>query len=110
MQARPMSPASMSEGGSLPRAPLAQAEPCRALGEERRRRRTALTHATLTHAPGRPSRQLGEVSSAGSTGNAAMESFFSSLKVERVARKAYRTRDKARAGVSVLDHHRLKLM
>jgi putative transposase len=31
--------------------------------------------------------------------NAAMESFFSSLKVERVARKIYRTRDKARADV-----------
>jgi putative transposase len=27
--------------------------------------------------------------------NAAMESFFSSLKVERVARKTYRTRDQA---------------
>ena len=31
--------------------------------------------------------------------NAAMESFFSSLKVERVARKIYRTRDEARADV-----------
>jgi len=31
--------------------------------------------------------------------NAAMESFFSSLKVERVARKLYRTRDLARADV-----------
>ena len=31
--------------------------------------------------------------------NAAMESFFSSLKVERVARKIYRTRDQARADV-----------
>ena len=31
--------------------------------------------------------------------NAAMESFFSSLKVERVARKVYRTRDQARADV-----------
>jgi len=31
--------------------------------------------------------------------NAAMESFFSSLKVERVARKLYRTRDQARADV-----------
>jgi putative transposase len=31
--------------------------------------------------------------------NAAMESFFSSLKTERVARKAYRTRDQARADV-----------
>ncbi|MCM0018741.1 MAG: integrase core domain-containing protein, partial [Tagaea sp.] len=31
--------------------------------------------------------------------NAAMESFFSSLKVERVDRKVYRTRDKARADV-----------
>ena len=28
-----------------------------------------------------------------------MESFFSSLKVERVARKIYRTRDQARADV-----------
>ena len=31
--------------------------------------------------------------------NAAMESFFSSLKTERVGRKAYRTRDEARADV-----------
>ena len=32
--------------------------------------------------------------------NAVMESFFSSLKVERVDRKLYRTRDQARADVS----------
>ena len=31
--------------------------------------------------------------------NAAMESFFSSLKTERIARKVYRTRDEARADV-----------
>jgi putative transposase len=31
--------------------------------------------------------------------NAAMESFFSSLKIERTARKMYRTRDEARADV-----------
>ena len=31
--------------------------------------------------------------------NAAMESFFSSLKTERTARKVYRTRDQARADV-----------
>jgi putative transposase len=31
--------------------------------------------------------------------NAAMVSFFSSLKTERVARKTYRTRDQARADV-----------
>ena len=31
--------------------------------------------------------------------NAAMESFFSSLKVERVAHKIYRTRDQTRADV-----------
>jgi putative transposase len=31
--------------------------------------------------------------------NAAMESFFSSLKTERTARKTYRTRDHARADV-----------
>jgi putative transposase len=31
--------------------------------------------------------------------NAAMESFFSSLKTERAARKVYRTRDAARADV-----------
>ena len=31
--------------------------------------------------------------------NAAMESFFSSLKTERTARKLYRTRDEARADV-----------
>jgi putative transposase len=34
--------------------------------------------------------------------NAAMESFFSSLKTERVARKVYRTRDAARA--DIFDH------
>ena len=32
--------------------------------------------------------------------NAAMESFFSSLKTERTARKTYRTRDQAKADVS----------
>jgi putative transposase len=31
--------------------------------------------------------------------NAAMESFFSSLKIERTARKDYRTRNQARADV-----------
>jgi transposase InsO family protein len=31
--------------------------------------------------------------------NAAMESFFSSLKTKRVARKTYRTRDEAKADV-----------
>jgi putative transposase len=31
--------------------------------------------------------------------NAAMESFFSSLKTERAARKTYRTRDEAKADV-----------
>jgi putative transposase len=31
--------------------------------------------------------------------NAAMESFFSSLKTERTARKVYRTRDEARVDV-----------
>ncbi len=31
--------------------------------------------------------------------NAAMESFFSSLKMQRTARKVYRTRDQARADV-----------
>ena len=31
--------------------------------------------------------------------NAAMESFFSSLKTERVSRKTYRTRDQAKADV-----------
>jgi transposase InsO family protein len=31
--------------------------------------------------------------------NAAMESFFSSLKTERAARKAYRTRNEAKADV-----------
>ena len=31
--------------------------------------------------------------------NAAMESFFSTLKTERTARKVYRTRDQARADV-----------
>jgi len=32
--------------------------------------------------------------------NAAMESFFSSLKTERIDRKVYRSRDEARADVS----------
>ncbi len=32
--------------------------------------------------------------------NAAMESFFSSMKTERIARKVYRTRDQARADVN----------
>ena len=36
--------------------------------------------------------------------NAAMESFFSSLKTERTARKTYRTRDQAKA--DVFDLHR----
>ena len=36
---------------------------------------------------------------AGWWDNAAMESFFSSLKTERTARKMYRTRDDARADV-----------
>ena len=31
--------------------------------------------------------------------NAAMESFFSTLKTERISRKAYRTRDEAKADV-----------
>ena len=31
--------------------------------------------------------------------NSAMESFFSSMKTERVARKVYRTREQARADV-----------
>jgi len=31
--------------------------------------------------------------------NAAMESFFSSLKIERTVRKTYRTRDEAKADV-----------
>ena len=31
--------------------------------------------------------------------NAAMESFFSSMKIERIGRKVYRTRDAARADV-----------
>ena len=31
--------------------------------------------------------------------NSAMESFFSSMKIERTPRKVYRTRDKARADV-----------
>jgi len=32
-------------------------------------------------------------------GNAAMESFFSSLKIERTMRKVYRSRDEAKADV-----------
>src|SRR6185503_11828858 len=34
--------------------------------------------------------------------NATMESFFSSLKTERTARKVYRTRDEAKADVSTI--------
>jgi hypothetical protein len=41
-----------------------------------------------------PQRRSGNV-----WGNAAMESFFSSLKTERTGRKTYRTRDEARADV-----------
>ena len=33
--------------------------------------------------------------------NSAMESFFSSLKTERTARKVYRTREQARADVAI---------
>ena len=40
---------------------------------------------------------MGRVGAAGD--NAAMESFFSSLKTERTARKTYRTRDDAKADV-----------
>ncbi|MFZ8942781.1 MAG: IS3 family transposase, partial [Gemmobacter sp.] len=40
---------------------------------------------------------MGRVGAAGD--NAAMESFFSSLKTERTAGKVYRTRDEARADV-----------
>jgi putative transposase len=47
----------------------------------------------------------GIVSSISRTGhiqdNAAVESFFSSMKTERVSRKIYRTRDEARADVSI---------
>ena len=40
------------------------------------------------------------VSRPGNVGdNAAMESFFSSLKTERIARKVYRTRNEAKADV-----------
>ena len=39
------------------------------------------------------------MSRSGVWDNAAMESFFSSLKTERTARKVYRTRDQARADV-----------
>ena len=35
----------------------------------------------------------------GAPGNAPAESFFSSLKTERTARKTYRTRDQAKADV-----------
>jgi hypothetical protein len=46
---------------------------------------------------------LRESSSSSRSGNvwdnAAMESFFSSLKTERIARRIYRTRDEARADV-----------
>ena len=40
--------------------------------------------------------------------NAAMESFFSSLKTERIGRKVYRTRDTARADVFELRRKNLK--
>ncbi len=45
----------------------------------------------------------GDFVGIGSSGNvwdnAAMESFFSSLKIERIGKKVYRTRDDARADV-----------
>ncbi len=35
--------------------------------------------------------------------NAAMESFFSSMKIERTERKTYRTRDQAKADVDYIE-------
>jgi putative transposase len=50
-----------------------------------------------------PSAKPGSSAGASRSGNvwdnAAMESFFSSLKTERTARKTYRTRDEAKADV-----------
>ena len=44
--------------------------------------------------------QVGGMSRSGNGwDNTAMESFFSSLKIERVKRKVYRTRDHARANI-----------
>src|SRR5258705_1883109 len=44
-------------------------------------------------------RVICSMSRSGSVDNAAMESFFSSLKTERTGPKTYRTRDEARADV-----------
>jgi putative transposase len=53
------------------------------------------TSKTLANVTTRPA-----VASSGNVwDNAAMESFFSSLKTERTARKLYRTRNEARADV-----------
>ena len=48
---------------------------------------------------GRPRHRLLDEPAGNVWDNAAMESFFSSLKTERTARKIYRTRDQAKADV-----------
>jgi hypothetical protein len=54
----------------------------------------------LRTAPGEPFKRLVDVVRSGNVwDNAAMESFFSSLKTERIGKKLYRTRDDARADV-----------
>jgi transposase InsO family protein len=52
-------------------------------------------------AHGRQPRRLLDGRSGNVWDNAAMESFFSSLKTERTARRLYRTRDEANADVSI---------
>ena len=57
-----------------------------------------LHQRAIPEADGRSRRRL--LSRSGNVwDNAAMESFFSSLKTERTGRKTYRTRDEARADV-----------
>ena len=55
--------------------------------------------AAVPEADSRSRRRLFVSRSGNVWDNAAMESFFSSLKTERVRRKTYRTRDEARADV-----------
>jgi putative transposase len=57
-------------------------------------RHTAIINASATELLKEQGSRAGEV-----WDNSAMESFFSSLKTERTARKVYRTREQARADV-----------
>jgi putative transposase len=62
--------------------------------------RCCITQIAAANTPASRSSVSCSMSRAGNVwDNAAMESFFSSMKTERVARKVYRTRDDARADV-----------